>query len=154
MIYDSGEVIGTTRSHILTFDVNNVDRWILLCTWSRLQVMSDQQVVRVQVRYVPPIAPAVTPQAFNDEAGIRITTVQATIPPGSTAPTVETYDIYRRTGTDTTTEIKIADQIDAAEDIYWDYTAASDTNYSYRTTVHGSDSVSYTHLTLPTIYSV
>ena len=139
VIYDSGEVIGTTRSHTLTFDVNNVDRWILLCTWSRLQVMSDQQVVRVQVRYVPPIAPTVTAQAFDDDAGIRITTVQSTIPPGSTAPAVETYDIYRRVGTDTTTEIKIADQIDAAEDVYWDYTAASDTNYLYRVTVHGSD---------------
>ena len=139
VIYDSGEIIGDTRQHTLTFNVNNVDRWILLCTWSRLQVMSDQQVVRVQVRYTPPIAPTVTPEAFDAQAGIRITTVQATIPPGNTAPSVETYDIYRRIGNDTTTEIKIADQIDAAEDIYWDYTAASDTNYSYRTTVYGTN---------------
>ena len=139
VIYDSGEILGATRQHTLTFSTNNVDRWIILCTWSRPLVMSDPVVRKVRVRYTPPIAPTVTPAAFHAQAGIRVTTVQAAIPGGSTAPAVETYDVWRREGSDSSTEIKIAGGIDAAQDAYWDYTAASGVDYSYRTTVHGSD---------------
>ena len=139
VIYDSGEILGTTKQHTLTFSTNNVDRWIVLCTWSRLLVMSDPVVRQVRVRYTPPIAPTVTVEAFDDDAGIRVTTVQATIPGGSSAPAVETYDVWRRQGTDSSTAIKIAADIDAAQDEYWDYTAGSGIDYSYRVTVQGSD---------------
>lgn len=129
LAYDSGVITSSSGSHLAEFDSEGT-RYIWVQTWNNEGLASDPDSEDVLVSYDVPPTPTLTATADSPVAGaIRIAISNGS--PGAGEIAATSNDIYRREGDDSSTEIRVAANVDSGAN--WDdYSPASGTTYKYQ----------------------
>ena len=112
ILQDTGQVNSTVRSHSLQLD-QTTPIWISVQTWNNDGLASDEQTQQHTVDLIPPTAATIAVAGVPADGLIRVTITWPQ--PTDPGPTPDSADIWRREGTDTTTEIRVAAAVPEAQ---------------------------------------